>query len=99
MDKTDMQIVAPTGMPPTPKAMVRWKAVVFTAVAVVWGLVSVGAVSFDLSPELHGWHTMRIVIWIVQCLLAAAAVWFWLRERPRPMKDVGLPEPPVIHSS
>lgn len=94
-----MQIVPPSGMPSAPKVMVRWKAVVFTAVAVVWGLVSVGAASFDFSPQFHGWHIMRIVIWIVQCLLVVAAVWFWLRERPRSMKVEGLPEPPVIHSS
>jgi hypothetical protein len=78
--------------------MVRLKAMVFTAVAGVWVLVSIGAASFDLSPQFRWWHTVRIVIWIVQGLLMVAAVCLWLLERPRPIK-VGLPEPPVIHSS
>jgi len=94
-----MQIVPPSGKPPAPKVMVRLKAVVFTAIAVAWGLVSLGAASFDFSPQFHSWHIMRIVIWIVQCLLVAAAICFWLFERPRPVKVEGLPEPPVIHSS
>ena len=79
--------------------MVRQKAVVFSAIAVVWVLASVGAAAFDLSPQFHPWHIMRVVVWIVQCLLAVAAVWFWRRERPRPMKLEGVPEPPVMHSS
>lgn len=80
-------------------AMVRPKAVVFTAIAVVWGLASVGAACFDLSPQFQSWHIMRVVVWVVQCLLVVAAVGFWILERPRPMKVEGLPEPPVIHSS
>jgi hypothetical protein len=82
--------------------MVRLKAVVFTAIAVAWVLVSVGAASFDLSPQFHSWHTVRIVIWIVQGLLVVAAVCFWLLERPQQIKVEGvegLREPPVIHSS
>ncbi|HWW01357.1 MAG TPA: hypothetical protein VNZ64_16795 [Candidatus Acidoferrum sp.] len=71
----------------------------FSAIAVVWGLVSFGAASFDLSPQFHSWHTMRIIIWVVQVLLLGTAVCFWLLERPRPMKVEGLPEPPVIHNS
>ena len=94
-----MQIVPPSRKSPAPKVMVRLKAVVFTAISVAWGLVSVGAASFDLSPQVHSWQIMRVVIWVVQCLLVVAAICFWLFERPRPMKVEGLPEPPVIHSS
>jgi len=79
--------------------MVRVKAVVFTAVAAVWVLVSVGAAYFDLSPQFQSWRTIRIVIWVVQCVLVVAAVCFWLLERPRKMKVDGLPEPFVIHST
>jgi hypothetical protein len=79
--------------------MVRVKAVVLTAIAVVWVLFSVGAASFDLSPQFHLWHAIRIAIWVVQLLLVAAAVCFWRIERPRPIKVEGLPEPPVIHSA
>ena len=94
-----MQIVPPSGELPTPKALVRLKAVVFTAVALVWVLASIGAAAYDLSPQFHSWHTIRIVVWIIQLLLVVAAVCFWLFERPRQVKVEGLPEPPVIHSS
>jgi hypothetical protein len=94
-----MQIVPPSQKSRTPSVMVRLKAVVFTALAIVWVLLSIGAASFDLSPQFSSWHTIRIVIWIVQGVLVVAAVCLWLLERPRPMKVVGLPEPPVIHSS
>jgi hypothetical protein len=84
---------------PVPRAMVRRKAVVFTAIAVVWVLASVGAAAYDLSPQIHSWHAIRIAIWLVQLLLVVAAVCFWLFERPRTMEVEGLPEPPVIHGS
>ncbi len=82
---------------PAPTAMVRRKAVVFTVIAVVWLLASVGAAAYDLSPQFQKWHTIRIAIWVVQLLLVVAAICFWLFERPRPMKVEGLPEPPIIH--
>ena len=77
--------------------MVRLKAAVFTGIAVVWGLVSVGAASFDLSTRFHSWPALRLVVWGVQGLLVVVAVCFWRFERPRPMKVEGLPRPPVIH--
>ncbi len=94
-----MQIVPPSRKLPAPTAKVGLKAVVFTAAAVVWALASIGAASYDLSPQFHAWHTIRVVIWIIQFLLAAAAVCFWLFERPRQIKVEGLPQPPVIHVS
>jgi hypothetical protein len=94
-----MQIVPPSPKARTSTVMVRLKAVVFTASAVVCGFASVGAAFFDLSPQFPSWPAIRVVIWIVQFLLLLAAVWFWLQERPRQMKVEGLPEPPVIHST
>jgi hypothetical protein len=94
-----MQIVPPSQKPRTPSVMVRLKAVVFTVIAIVWALASLGAASFDLSPQFSSWHTIRVVIWIVQGVLVVAAVCLWLLERPRPMKVEGLPQPPVIHTS
>ena len=79
--------------------MVRRKAVVFTAIAVVWVLASVGVMVYGLSSQFHSWYAIRIAVWAVQLLLVVAAVCFWLFERPRPMKVEGLPEPPGIHSS
>ena len=64
-----------------------------------WGLVCFGVASLDLSPQFQSWHTMRVIVWVVQFVLLGAAVCFWLLERPRPMRVEGLPEPPVIHSS
>jgi hypothetical protein len=94
-----MQIVPPSRELPAPKALVGLKAVVFTAVGLVWALASIGAAAYDLSPQFHSWRTIRIVIWIIQFLLVVVAVCFWLFERPRQVKVEGLPEPPVIHSS
>src|SRR6266702_4412109 len=94
-----MHIVSPSRKSRTRTVMVRVKAVVFTAIAAVWGLVSFGAASSDLPPQFHSWHAMRIIIWVVQFLLLGAVVCFCLLERQRPMKVEGLPEPTVIHSS
>ncbi len=94
-----MQIVPPSEKAPKPTAVVRLKAVVFSAIAVVWGLASIGAAACDLSSQFQSWYAIRIVIWVVQFLLVVAAICFWVFERPRHVKVDGLPEPPVIHSS
>jgi hypothetical protein len=94
-----MQIVPPSRELPTPQATVRLKAVAFTAGALVWGLASIGAAAYDLSPQFHSWRTICLLIWIIQFLLVVGAVCFWLFERPRQVKVKGLPEPPIIHSS
>lgn len=79
--------------------MLRRKAVVFTAIAVMWVLASIGAAAYDLSPEFQRWQTIRVIVWVVQFALVATAVCLWIFERPRQVKADDLPEPPVIHSS
>jgi hypothetical protein len=79
--------------------MLKGKAVVFTAIAAVWVLASIGAAVYDLSPEFQQWQTIRVVVWIVQFALVATAVCLWIFEQPRQVKVDGLPEPPVIHNS
>jgi len=94
-----MQIVPPSQKPPVPTALVRLKAMVVTGLAVVWIFASVGVAVYDLSPQFNPWGAIRIAIWVTQFLLLAAAVAFWMFERPRQLKVDGLLEPPVIHNS
>ena len=78
--------------------MVKLKALMFTAGALLWGLASVGAAVYDLSPLFQSWQTIRIVIWVFQFLVTGAAVFCWIYERPRQVRADVLPEPPAMHS-
>jgi hypothetical protein len=92
-----MRIVPPSGKPREVRVTTRPKAVVITALSVLWGVLSFGVI-FLLSPEVSWWGTVRLIVWALQGVWLVAAVCLWRFERPREITiKHGLPEPPVIH--
>ncbi len=93
-----MQIVPPSRKARELLVTTRPKALLFSALSVIWVLFSIGAAAFDLSTEFHSWPAIRVGVWVMQGVLLIAAAGFWRFERPRQVKLQGwIPKPPVIH--
>jgi membrane protein YdbS with pleckstrin-like domain len=92
-----MQIVPPAEKPQEIRVTTRPKALAFTALSVLWAVLSVGVAFF--TPDLSWWSTLRLLVWVLQGIWLLAAICLWRLERPREITvKHGMPDPPVIHA-